>query len=332
MNALRKILMPLLLIPLGMFIFVFSHSDGQWENSGLEFLFMVIGIPILMINFIAWFYPEIITAYFPVREDWGQKEGSAVTFAIVVSAFIAFVCVCVGTVFAVAAINAGPGLKPAAVQPITATAFARSIQILSSATASGENEIVSTPRPSQEANLTSDQIPTQTLETPETPETPQIPISGGTSTDLSTVPATRKASPAVTPTNFSGSKNSAAQTNTPQVAGACTPASTEYLNAVSQEVQDGDPNNKVQTAWVVQSNAAAKLWFIAAKIHKPGNEVSSPGVWALFDHSGGSFDMYAINDVAKDLSYTAWGEDSDPVLTMQSNGAQVVYDCAAQAQ
>jgi hypothetical protein len=29
-----------------------------------------------------------------------------------------------------------------------------------------------------------------------------------------------------------------------------------------------------------------------------------------------------------DFSYAAWGEDADPVITMQNDGAQIAYDCA----
>src|SRR5512138_518671 len=95
MNAIRKILMPLLVIPLGMFIYVFIHPDLQWESGGLESLFAVIGIPILVINFIAWFYPEILKAYFPIKEDWGEGS-TTLTLAFAISALIALACISVG--------------------------------------------------------------------------------------------------------------------------------------------------------------------------------------------------------------------------------------------
>src|SRR5512143_2888288 len=100
MNAIRKILMPLMIVPLGMFIYVFTHPDWQWDSPGLDSLFAVISIPIIVINFLAWFYPEIIRAYVPVKEDWGQRSCTPVTGAMAISASIAIACVGVGAMSA----------------------------------------------------------------------------------------------------------------------------------------------------------------------------------------------------------------------------------------
>ena len=91
-----------------------------------------------------------------------------------------------------------------------------------------------------------------------------------------------------------------------------------------------DPANEVKTGWTVQSKAEQNLWFVAAKIYGPDIETGAtlPAVWALFISSDGSIDIYSINTIAKDFSYTLWGEDSVPVTTMQSDGAQTAYDCA----
>lgn len=311
MNAIRKNLMPLLIIPFGMFIYVFIHPDWQWESPGLEYLFALIGLPILIINFIAWLYPEMIEAYFPVKDDSGQGRGKPITFAMLVSALIALTCVGVGGMTAAANARPRPTVESSGVQPLTATAFARSIQLLASATDSGLSAIVSTPRPSLEPDIAPD-------------ETPQIPVSGGvpTSSPASSVMQAEAASA------FSG------PTSTADPPGSCTPADPEYIDAIWQAVQDADPDSDVVTGWMVQSNAAADLWFVAAKIYNSETETEAtlPGVWALLVDAEGSLEIYSINDIAMESSDAARGEDREPVLTMQSDGAQIAYDCAARAE
>lgn len=309
--------MPLLLIPLGMLIYAFIYPDSQWESTGFEYLFMVIGIPIVMINFMAWFYPDIIQTYFPVKDDWGQKGEQSITFAIMLSTLVAFICVGAGAVSVVASVGARPTAEYSAVQPVTATAFARSVQLLSSATDLGESVIVSTPRPSLEASIIPD-------------ETPQIPVSGGIPTSSPIAPTSSSAL-SVPATQAETASTPAESTSTVTPPGSCTPANPEYVDTLGQEVQDADPENVVVAGWMVQSKEAANLWFIAAKIESDTG-TTLLGVWALFVDPEGIYDIYAINDVAMELSYTAWGEDSEPVLTMQSDGAQTAYDCAAHAQ
>jgi hypothetical protein len=96
---------------------------------------------------------------------------------------------------------------------------------------------------------------------------------------------------------------------------------------------DNDPDNDVDTkGWAVQSKDAENLWFVAAKIQGPQVGTTLPGVWGIFVYSDGYLDIYAINDVAVNFSYAATGEDSDPVLSMQSDGAQAAYDCAVRGR
>lgn len=103
------------------------------------------------------------------------------------------------------------------------------------------------------------------------------------------------------------------------------------MEALLETVQEADPENVVTAGWMVQSNGSANLWFVAARIESD-TETTLPGVWAFSVYPDESYDLYAINDIAFDLSYADSGEDSDPVLTMQSDGAQAAYDCAAPAQ
>jgi hypothetical protein len=82
----------------------------------------------------------------------------------------------------------------------------------------------------------------------------------------------------------------------------------------------------------VQSHAEANLWFVAAKVSGPAIDANTlPGVWALLSDSAGNTGIYSINDSAMEHSSADRGEDRDPALTMQSDGAQPAYDCAAQA-
>lgn len=332
MNALRKILMPLLLIPLGMFIYVCLRPEWQWENPGLEFLFLLLGIPIVIVNFFAWFHPEIIKAYFPVKDDWGAGRGKVVTAAIAISGLAAFTCVGIGAAFAVADASLRTTFEPSVAQPATSTAFAQSLQVLASATDAGVSAAVSTPRESPQVEITPDQMD-------------QIPVSGGGATSSPTLSGleTDIASAGLEPTESVSAKaagstlvnstNTASPgtTSTVHSSVSCTPATSAYMDAIREAVQGEDEQSNVTMGWMVSSKAADGLWFVAAKIQSD-TETIYPGVWGVFVDSEGYMDLYAINDVAMQLSYADWGEDSEPVLTMQSDGAQAAYNCAMQAQ
>ncbi|HMB24725.1 MAG: hypothetical protein ACM33V_03020 [Chloroflexota bacterium] len=331
MNALRKVLLPLLLIPLGMFIYVCLRPEWQWENPGLEFLFLLLGIPIVIINFFAWFHPEIIRAYFPVKDDWGTGREKTVTAAIAFSTLATFTCISLGAVLAVADASLRTNFEPSAAQPATSTAFARSLRVLASATDAGVSAAVSTPRESPQVEITSDQMD-------------QIPVSGGatsssivsgleTDTASAVLESTESVSAkAAGPTLVNLTKTASPSiTSTARPSASCTPAATAYMDAVREAVQGEDEQSNVTTGWMVSSKAAEGLSFVAAKIQSD-TETIYPGVWGVFVDSEGSMDLYAINDVAMQLSYADWGEDSEPVLTMQSDGAQTAYTCAMQAQ
>jgi hypothetical protein len=323
MNTLRKILMPLLVIPFGMFSYVLVYPNWQWETPGFEYLFLVVGIPILIVNFAAWFQPEILKAYFPVKDDWGQGKEIPVRLAIVLSTVIAFIFTGVSVTSARYRAIARSTFEPSAVLPATASAL--SIQSRSNATNSNETGI---PRAPLEPE-------TDTLPEP----TAQIPVSGGATTSTPSLPVAQTEVPAVSTQagvpGFSIQATTTTQvTTTAGLSARCTPATSEYLDAVRQAVNDADPDSEVETAWMVKSNDAVDIWFIAAKIHQAetSTEATLPGVWALLVYSEGDFEIYAINDIAKDFSDAAWGEDSDPVITMQNDGAQVVYDCAVHGE
>jgi hypothetical protein len=148
----------------------------------------------------------------------------------------------------------------------------------------------------------------------------QIPVSGEESTVTPASPGslTNGTAPAVKPTD------------TINPSPRCARATSEFLEAIRDGISDIDLNYTVETGWAVQSNEAEELWFVAAKVYGDDIEPEGtlPGVWGLATGPDGSIDVYAINELAKDYSFTLWGEDSDPVLTMVSDGAQDAYNCA----
>jgi hypothetical protein len=89
----------------------------------------------------------------------------------------------------------------------------------------------------------------------------------------------------------------------------------------------------MEAGWASESSEIDGLVFVAARFYGPGFDagMTLPGVWGLFAYSGGYFDIYAINEIAQEFSDTAWGADFDPVITMQTDGAQTAYDCALRA-
>ncbi len=299
--------MPLLIIPFGMFLYVCINPDWQWEHPGLEYLFVIVGVPILIANFAAWFHPEIIKAYFPMNDDGVQRQDKRIALAIVMSTLIAFTFAGVGVVSAIPQVSLQPTLMPPAALPATATAFALSVERVSDPSHSSVKIVIPTPTP--------EIVPDQTA---------LIPVSGGepTNSPALVVTQTEIASPSIEPTN------------TVDLFARCSPASQEYLDAIWQAVEDANPDSEVETGWAVQSRDAANLWFVAAKIHglETDVEATPTGVWALFIYPEGNFDIYSINDIAMEFSYTAWGEDSDPVITMQNDGAQIAYDCTKRAE
>ncbi len=64
MTIRKKILLGLLIIPLSMIIISFGQSP---VDPGLELVYLVIGVPICVLNIWEWFNPEIIDHMF--RKD-----------------------------------------------------------------------------------------------------------------------------------------------------------------------------------------------------------------------------------------------------------------------
>ena len=328
MNAIRRILTFLLIIPLGMIVYVFISPDWQWNHPNLEFPFLVIGIPIVVLNFLLWFQPEFFRTNFSLKVKPIQiSEEKFLGYVRILGGMLAFLLIGVGVVSALQRVSARP-VPESTVTPLADIADFQAVTKISTRTTEAtEIAVVQGPTltKSPEATETAEgTVTTQAagaLETPVNTEVVQVPVSGGTPTSTPVTPGvpTPTTNVSATPTNTS-------------VSSTCKSANTGFFTLISEEVQYADSDNELRTAWAVQSKAVADLWFVAAKIYKTGsnNAGTLPGVWAVFTFEDGYFEVYAINDVAQEYTFTAWGEDSDPVLTMGTDGAQSVYNCALQ--
>ena len=340
-NAIRRILTSLLIIPLGMIAYVYLFPDWQLEHPNLEFPFLLIGVPIVVLNFFLWFRPEFFQPYFHVDENLERvTDEKFVALLHLAGVFTALIFVGVGAVSVMSGVGAHPILGTPATQVVEVADFpvfdgAPTTRLLPTelpATELPSTGLVSTAFPS----LTAESSETGVVATPtQSTAIVQIPISGGNSTSTPAPSRTptngvsSTAKPTNTPINGVSPTVKPSNTNTPSPSGSCTLASSDFLEAIREIIVDVGQNYTVQTGWAVQSNEAEDLWFVAAKIHGDDIEtgVSLPGVWALFTYSDGYIDIYAINDTAQEYSFTLWGEDSDPVLSMDSNGAQSAYNC-----
>ena len=312
LNALRRILTFFLIIPLGMIVYAFLFPNWQGEHPDLEFPFLILGVPIAILNFFLWFHPEFFQPYFHADENLVQiTDKKFVALLNLVSVFAALILVGVGTVSVLSKASAPPILESPVTQAVADfPVFGGSP---SNETPLAESSTTGLPSRMPESSETG------VLSTPtQSTAVAQIPISGGESTSTSPGALTKVVSPTIEPTN------------TTSLSKGCAPATSEYLEVIREVIFDIDFNYTVETGWAFQSNEAEDLWFVAAKIY--GDDIESggtlPGVWGLFPYSDGYIDIYAINDVAQEYSYSLWGEDSDPELSMESNGAQSAYDCA----
>jgi hypothetical protein len=66
MKTIRKIITPLLVVPVSLLVLnvLFSYKWGE----ELEYLYLVFGAPVLVFNYWAWFSPIIIERFFFLKE------------------------------------------------------------------------------------------------------------------------------------------------------------------------------------------------------------------------------------------------------------------------
>jgi hypothetical protein len=316
LNAIRRILTLLLILPLGMIVYVYLFPNWQLDHPNLEFPFIIFGIPIVVLNFFLWFHPEFFQAYFHLVEAPVGVPDKQFTAALNLAGVLtALMLIGVGTLSLISGTNTPSTLETPATQMADIADFPASTQLpAAKLPSSGFASTESSPLTTESGETSVVSAPTQAT------AVAQIPISGGeaTSTPTPLGAVAKIVSPTVKPTN------------TPMPSGGCAPATSEYLDAIREDLVDIGLNYTIETGSAIRSNEAENLWFVAAKIY--GDAIDSggtlPGVWGLFVNSDGYIDIYAINDTAQEYTYTAWGEDSDPVLSMESDGAQSAYNCA----
>ncbi len=167
-------------------------------------------------------------------------------------------------------------------------------------------------------------------ETPLVTESPDVFIPEAPTAADESVPPLILLGP--TPADSTGTQVSSEGTSTGEIdLSRCSPAPTEYFDPVLQTVLSMNGDNDLTHGWIVSSNDVFDLLILAAQLHGPEVEADpvQVGVWGLFLYEDGSFDIYSINESAQDLSYNAYGTNFEPALTMNTDGAQVAYDCAA---
>ena len=70
MRVLRILLCILAIIPFGLLVDqILFQNDFYQEDSLKQMAFMILGIPILILNIWAWMYPEIVEYYFFGRDE-----------------------------------------------------------------------------------------------------------------------------------------------------------------------------------------------------------------------------------------------------------------------
>jgi len=73
MKTFRIIAGILAIIPLGLLVFHLIYERSTYDpNSIVEMAYLVFGVPILIINFWAWFHPEVIEFYFFGKANNGE--------------------------------------------------------------------------------------------------------------------------------------------------------------------------------------------------------------------------------------------------------------------
>jgi hypothetical protein len=176
-------------------------------------------------------------------------------------------------------------------------------------------------------------------------ETKVVPTGTPTITDLAATEEvgtpfanpTSTSTPRVFPTEPTPIVESTAN-STPSAtlnASRCAVPSNIQFTAIQSGVKILDPAYDIQAGIVVKSIAADNLWFFAAKVISPdldGGSTVEPGVWAFYEKDNVVIDVYAVNDIAFQYSDFTLGQQANPAIDMQVNGADISYQCASVSQ
>ncbi len=309
MTIRKKILLGLLVIPLilGMSLAIWQISPSDPHN-GIELLFLIFGLPILILNYLEWYAPTILDDIFGTTIHTIHPPKNANT---------------IGANQVAGAIAAKPGWQMVAVMAtllfVGIALGAGGLTLLAKnnpAIPSTATQIVSTSAPKK----TRTPVATNTA-TVEPTNPPDI---------FETMIPTEPGLPLLDPTP---SLTSAAPNNTPGTPPStnCTAPSQVQFDIVQSDVQAFNLGFDIKTGYLVKSPDIDGLWFFGAKIYGTDFQDggSDPGVWAFMGPLDSPTDIFALNDVALQYSDFELGQKATSPVDMESNGALAVYDCTA---
>ena len=317
MTLRKKIFLSLACIPFILFIIVLVRpvSEGD-QHNGIELLFLVLGLPILLVNYLEWSDPQFMDGIFG-KSILSQSQGLRLVPAENAPAqviparlptwtvFVVLACVLVlgigmgaGALFVINQLKPAPATVETSINPDQPGVGVASLS----------PALTGTP---ESATLTETVTPLAIRSTPTIPSfTPTLQ----TSASIPPVSATPTATKLVTPN-----------------ANRCVSPSAIELAAILAGIKLLGSTNELKTEYVVKSSAADQLWFFAAKVYGPdleGGVSAEPAVWSFYEKDGTPYNIYSTNDTAFQYSDFSWGPDASPPLNMEVDGAQKAYECA----
>jgi hypothetical protein len=303
MSLRRKILLWLLVIPailvLPLAIWPVSPSD---ERNGIELLFLIIGLPLFILNYIEWYAPQILDEM--LGKQAGKSQPSLDTNQPGLDPFTSLK-------------GARPGWKLAA---LVVSALVIGVLLGAGALALSNKSATITAEPTPEMAASTLSSPKPTVETatkiPVTLIPTAVPSQPSLSLNLPTATATLQL---------------LLETPGTSTTGVCISPTQAQFETIQSNIQALDPKNAIKLGYVFKSSDVENLWFFSAKIYGPdfAGGVTDPAVWAFSGPIESPGTVYAVNDLAFQYSDFAYGPQATPPVEMQSAGAQAVFDCAS---
>lgn len=320
MRKSQIILGVLLLVPLGLLIANFLRPGVPGDRHDLlEMFFLLLGLPILILNLWGWLAPEQLEDLFKVT--WSTP----------------------GPAEAVSGRLAWPGLPPFLAQlawPARAGLLAGGLLlILALSLLLNRVDPAARPAPTVTGGVNATPKGEETViaggETPTAMG--EIPLIEATPT-LAVLPAATEPALVLEPTLTATATSSglvqvttatptAAQT---QFVGLCAPAGEQQLLLINTGIQSINPNYATNDAWVVKSDELEGVWFVAARMYDTvsGQPLPLPGLWAFLGSLEVPELVFSVNDTALQFSFYGDSQSNDPPITINVAGALDAYDCA----
>ena len=315
MTLRKKIVLGLLIVPLSIILLLLVRpvTEGD-QHNGLELLFLVAGLPILIINYLEWATPQTLNRWLgvltPSPENSSPEASENVSASLPTGGqpawkfFAILICVLV----------IGIALGASALSTIN--------QLNSTATtepAPSPSEELSTPVEGTQSAFVvlPSETATETLQPGAPTRTPGVP----TNQDVG-------ASPTGSPTLPIAAATSTTSSNTSR----CVAPTQNQFAAIQAGIKTTNVDNEIRKGYVVQSIADDNLWFFAAKIYGPdiqGGVTNESAVWGFYNNEGSPYNIYTVNDTAGEYSAFNFGIMASPPLDMQLDGAIDAYTCAA---